>query len=210
MIWVNAGVMTGMTVEADFVPQFRMILATMMETSARLLRLLSLLQARRGWSGPQLADRLGVTTRTVRRDVDRLRRRSRGSCDRVRPAVRPRCSLGVRAASPVTGTLAIAELDFASAAQDSHGNIVGVSTPLRSARTRPQAVRVPECCSRIAAVQAVSAATEQVVGVLPRTFTRVRIGEHPFRLVVFSALDERVGEMGRVRTRYSVPARQPV
>jgi predicted DNA-binding transcriptional regulator YafY len=42
-------------------------------TSARLLRLLSLLQARRGWTGPQLADRLDVTTRTVRKDVERLR-----------------------------------------------------------------------------------------------------------------------------------------
>ncbi|MGH3309222.1 MAG: helix-turn-helix transcriptional regulator [Streptomyces sp.] len=45
----------------------------MMETSARLLRLLSLLQAHRDWSGAELADRLGVTARTVRRDVDRLR-----------------------------------------------------------------------------------------------------------------------------------------
>ncbi|HEX8133791.1 MAG TPA: YafY family protein [Actinomycetes bacterium] len=44
-----------------------------MSTSARLLRLLSLLQARRDWSGPELADRLGVTTRTVRNDVQRLR-----------------------------------------------------------------------------------------------------------------------------------------
>ncbi|GAB2899338.1 WYL domain-containing protein [Streptomyces mayteni] len=44
-----------------------------METSARLLRLLSLLQAHRDWSGTELAARLGVTTRTVRRDVDRLR-----------------------------------------------------------------------------------------------------------------------------------------
>jgi len=43
------------------------------ETSARLLRLLSLLQAPREWSGAELADRLGVTPRTVRRDVDRLR-----------------------------------------------------------------------------------------------------------------------------------------
>jgi predicted DNA-binding transcriptional regulator YafY len=42
-------------------------------TSARLLRLLSLLQARPRWSGPELAERLEVTTRTVRRDVDRLR-----------------------------------------------------------------------------------------------------------------------------------------
>ncbi|MFB6678079.1 helix-turn-helix transcriptional regulator [Streptomyces sp. NPDC056390] len=45
----------------------------MLETSARLLRLLSLLQARREWSGADLSDRLGVTPRTVRRDVDRLR-----------------------------------------------------------------------------------------------------------------------------------------
>ncbi|OKH94870.1 helix-turn-helix transcriptional regulator [Streptomyces uncialis] len=45
----------------------------MLDTSARLLRLLSLLQAHREWSGTELADRLGVTTRTVRRDVDRLR-----------------------------------------------------------------------------------------------------------------------------------------
>ncbi|MEU6984477.1 YafY family protein [Streptomyces sp. NPDC046324] len=45
----------------------------MLETSARLLRLLSLLQAHREWSGADLAERLGVTTRTVRRDVDRLR-----------------------------------------------------------------------------------------------------------------------------------------
>ncbi|WP_436758619.1 helix-turn-helix transcriptional regulator [Streptosporangium sp. V21-05] len=45
----------------------------MLETSARLLRLLSLLQTPRDWTGPQLAERLGVTTRTVRNDVERLR-----------------------------------------------------------------------------------------------------------------------------------------
>jgi len=45
----------------------------MLQTSARLLRLLSLLQARRFWSGGELAARLEVTERTVRRDVDRLR-----------------------------------------------------------------------------------------------------------------------------------------
>ncbi|WP_329522435.1 helix-turn-helix transcriptional regulator [Spirillospora sp. NBC_01491] len=45
----------------------------MLETSARLLRMLSLLQAHRDWSGAELAERLGVTMRTVRRDVDRLR-----------------------------------------------------------------------------------------------------------------------------------------
>jgi predicted DNA-binding transcriptional regulator YafY len=45
----------------------------MLETSARLLRLLSLLQSRRDWTGTELAQRLGVTTRTVRNDVGRLR-----------------------------------------------------------------------------------------------------------------------------------------
>ena len=43
------------------------------ETSARLLKLLSLLQARRDWSGADLAVRLEVSERTVRRDVERLR-----------------------------------------------------------------------------------------------------------------------------------------
>jgi predicted DNA-binding transcriptional regulator YafY len=46
----------------------------MLETSARLLRLLSLLQARRDWTSAELASRLGVATRTIRNDVDRLRR----------------------------------------------------------------------------------------------------------------------------------------
>lgn len=45
----------------------------MWETSARLLKLLSLLQTHRDWTGADLAERLGVTTRTVRRDVERLR-----------------------------------------------------------------------------------------------------------------------------------------
>ncbi|GAA1243057.1 WYL domain-containing protein [Kitasatospora nipponensis] len=45
----------------------------MPKTSARLLSLLSLLQVRRDWPGPLLAERLDVSPRTVRRDVDRLR-----------------------------------------------------------------------------------------------------------------------------------------
>jgi predicted DNA-binding transcriptional regulator YafY len=45
----------------------------MLETSARLLGLLSLLQSRRVWTGPELADRLEVGVRTIRRDVERLR-----------------------------------------------------------------------------------------------------------------------------------------
>jgi predicted DNA-binding transcriptional regulator YafY len=47
--------------------------ARMVQTSARLLALLSLLQQRREWSGPELAGRLDVGTRTIRRDVEKLR-----------------------------------------------------------------------------------------------------------------------------------------
>jgi predicted DNA-binding transcriptional regulator YafY len=45
----------------------------MRETSSRLLDLLSLLQARRDWPGAELAERLEVSGRTIRRDVERLR-----------------------------------------------------------------------------------------------------------------------------------------
>ena len=45
----------------------------MRETSSRLLDLLSLLQARRDWPGAELAERLEVSGRTIRRDVGRLR-----------------------------------------------------------------------------------------------------------------------------------------
>ncbi|MHB1498614.1 MAG: helix-turn-helix transcriptional regulator [Acidimicrobiales bacterium] len=42
-------------------------------TSGRILRLLALLQRRPAWTGRELADRLGVDTRTVRRDIERVR-----------------------------------------------------------------------------------------------------------------------------------------
>ena len=44
-----------------------------MNTSARMLRLLSLLQTHRYWPGSELSDRLEVSPRTLRRDIDRLR-----------------------------------------------------------------------------------------------------------------------------------------
>ncbi|MER7468134.1 WYL domain-containing protein [Streptomyces sp. NPDC097981] len=43
------------------------------DPAARLLQLLSLLQAPRDWTGPELSERLGVTPRTIRRDIDHLR-----------------------------------------------------------------------------------------------------------------------------------------
>jgi predicted DNA-binding transcriptional regulator YafY len=49
-------------------------LASVLPTSTRLLQLLSLLQTRRQWSGTELAGRLEVGPRTIRRDIERLRR----------------------------------------------------------------------------------------------------------------------------------------
>src|SRR5262245_33556251 len=70
----------------------------MLESSARLLRLLSLLQSRRDWTGPELADRLGVTTRTIRNDVDRVRRL--GYPVEARPGVAGGYRLGAAATLP--------------------------------------------------------------------------------------------------------------
>jgi predicted DNA-binding transcriptional regulator YafY len=50
-----------------------MIIQLMAATTARALRLLSLLQARRTWSGQELMERLRVSERTLRRDIDGLR-----------------------------------------------------------------------------------------------------------------------------------------
>ncbi|HXM87701.1 MAG TPA: HTH domain-containing protein, partial [Solirubrobacteraceae bacterium] len=70
----------------------------MLATSARLLELLSLLQARREWSGAELADRLAVGPRTVRRDVERLR--SLGYPIDARPGVAGGYRLGAGASLP--------------------------------------------------------------------------------------------------------------
>jgi predicted DNA-binding transcriptional regulator YafY len=48
-------------------------MSRMLDTSTRLLKLLSVLQSRGFWSGAGLAERLGVTARTLRCDIDRLR-----------------------------------------------------------------------------------------------------------------------------------------
>jgi predicted DNA-binding transcriptional regulator YafY len=70
----------------------------MLETSARLLRLLSLLQARRDWTSGELAARLGVTTRTIRNDIDRLR--GLGYPVEARPGVSGGYRLGAGGALP--------------------------------------------------------------------------------------------------------------
>ena len=45
----------------------------MAETTQRVLKLLGLLEARTTWRAAELSEKLGVTHRTVRRDISRLR-----------------------------------------------------------------------------------------------------------------------------------------
>src|SRR3569833_824067 len=73
-------------------------LRVMYGTSERLLRLLSLLQARRDWPGADLAARLGVDVRTIRRDIERLR--SLGYPVHATPGVAGGYRLGAGAALP--------------------------------------------------------------------------------------------------------------
>lgn len=70
----------------------------MLETSARLLRLLSLLQVRLDWTGPELAERLDVSARTIRADVDKPR--SLGYPVHATPGVGGGYRLGAGAALP--------------------------------------------------------------------------------------------------------------
>jgi predicted DNA-binding transcriptional regulator YafY len=60
-------------IAVSFCPQWVADSDLVLETSGRLLRVLALLQGRRDWPGPELAARLGVSSRTLRRDMDRLR-----------------------------------------------------------------------------------------------------------------------------------------
>jgi predicted DNA-binding transcriptional regulator YafY len=99
-----------------------MLLRVMIETSARLLALLSLLQMRREWTGQELADRLEVGPRTIRRDVDKLR--SLGYPVHAAPGVAGGYRLGAGAELPPL------LLDDAEAVAVAVGLRIGASGPI--------------------------------------------------------------------------------
>lgn len=94
----------------------------MLETSARLLALLSLLQMRREWTGRELADRLEVGPRTIRRDIDKLR--SLGYPVQAAPGVAGGYRLGAGAELPPL------LLDDAEAVAVAVGLRIGASGPI--------------------------------------------------------------------------------
>jgi predicted DNA-binding transcriptional regulator YafY len=124
-----------------------------LDTSARLLRLLSLLQSKPDWTGPELAERLGVTVRTVRRDVDRLR--VLGYPVDAQPGAAGGYRLGVGAALPPllldddeAAAVAIALMATAG------GAVRGIEEPALAALSKLDRVLPPRLRDRVRAVQA--------------------------------------------------------
>jgi predicted DNA-binding transcriptional regulator YafY len=122
------------------------------DTAARLLHLLSLLQSRRDWVGDELAGRLGVTTRTIRRDVDRLR--GLGYPVRAAPGVAGGYRLGAGGALPPLlldddEAVAVA-VGLRTAAG---GTVAGMEETSVRALAKLEQVLPPRLRERVAAVQ---------------------------------------------------------
>src|SRR6266704_206290 len=126
----------------------------MLETSARLLRLLSLFQGRRYWSGADLSSRLEVTGRTLRRDVDKLR--SLGYPIHSTSGAEGGYQLGAGSTMPPLllddeEAVAVA-LGLRCAAA---GNIAGVEDASVRALAKIEQIMPPRLGRRVAALQAV-------------------------------------------------------
>jgi predicted DNA-binding transcriptional regulator YafY len=124
-------------------------------TSSRTLRLLSLLQTHRHWPGAELADRLGVSVRTLRRDVDRLR--ELGYPVEATRGVEGGYQLGAGAALPplvVDDDEAVAlAVGMSAAAQ---GGLAGIEESAVRALTKVVQVMPPALRRRVDALRAVT------------------------------------------------------
>lgn len=140
----------------------------MISTSARLLSLLSLLQTRREWPGPELAARLEVDVRTLRRDVDRLRELGYVITSTAGPGGGYRLDRG-SATPPVlfTDDEAVA---VALALTETAGSLEGAHDAALGALARVDRLLPPRLRRRLAALER---ATTHVAGPRPRASFRV-------------------------------------
>ncbi|AYF77508.1 YafY family transcriptional regulator [Nocardia yunnanensis] len=144
----------------------------MLETSARLLRLLSLLQSRRDWTGAELAERLEVTPRTIRKDMDRLR--ELGYPVEARPGVAGGYRLGSGGALPPLlldddEAVAVA-IGLRTAAS---GSILGIEETSLRALTKLQQILPARLRHRVAAFQHAVSVPMRGPRVSPDTLTAV-------------------------------------
>ncbi|NUS42595.1 MAG: YafY family transcriptional regulator [Mycobacteriaceae bacterium] len=130
----------------------------MADTSFRMLRLLSLLQTHRHWPGGALADKLGVSVRTLRRDIDRLR--EFGYPVRAGRGVDGGYQLAPGAAMPplvIDDDEAVAiAVGMQAAAQ---GAVPGIEEPAVRALTKVVQVMPPRLRKRMDALRAATAPT---------------------------------------------------
>ncbi|GAA1842136.1 YafY family protein [Pseudonocardia ailaonensis] len=127
----------------------------MANTSSRTLRLLSLLQTHRYWPGPELAERLEVSPRTLRRDVDRLR--ELGYPVEASRGVDGGYQLAAGAALPplvVDDEEAVALAVGMRAA--TQGAVAGIEEPALRALTKVVQVMPPRLRKRVDALQSVT------------------------------------------------------
>jgi predicted DNA-binding transcriptional regulator YafY len=125
----------------------------MANTSSRTLRLLSLLQTHRYWPGAELADRLGISVRSLRRDIDRLR--ELGYPVKAQRGIEGGYQLSAGAAMPpllLDDEEAVAlAIGLSTAAQ---GAVVGIEEASVRALAKVQQVMPPRLRRRIDALRA--------------------------------------------------------
>ena len=126
----------------------------MLETSARLLRLLALFQGRRYWSGGDLAGRLEVGARTLRRDVEKLR--SLGYPIHSTSGVEGGYQLGAGATMPPLLLDDDEAVAVAVGLQCAAGTVSGVEEASVRALSKIQQILPPRLGRRVAALQAVT------------------------------------------------------
>jgi predicted DNA-binding transcriptional regulator YafY len=127
----------------------------MANPSSRMLRLLSLLQTHRFWSGPELAARLEVSQRTLRRDIDRLR--ELGYPVDARRGVEGGYQLAAGAALPplvLDDDEAVALAIGVRAA--AHGAVAGIEESAVRALTKVVRIMPPRLRRRVDALRAVT------------------------------------------------------
>ncbi|WP_040791673.1 helix-turn-helix transcriptional regulator [Nocardia paucivorans] len=150
----------------------------MANTSTRTLRLLSLLQTHQYWPGTELADRLGVSARTLRRDIDRLR--ELGYPVEAQRGVDGGYQLAAGAALPplmVDDDEAVAlVVGLQTAVQ---GAVEGVAEPSVRALAKVVQVMPPRLRRRVEAIQAMTVAASRdesaAVGVDPDVLTTIAL-----------------------------------
>ena len=181
------------------------------DIASRTLELLSLLRSRQEWTGSDLAERLGVTSRTVRRDIERLRRMgyevtarrgAAGSYRLARGDELPPLLLGDEEVIAVALALQTAPTSVAGAHESSASALASIRALLPARLSRrldsvsvavmenPWELAPPVVSSR--ALSTLSSAAEQRDVVIFRTATDEpgtepeRVTAEPYRVVVWS------------------------